>query len=101
MVVGRVGCSSTPSAARAIVLDGREGQSCAVVLADAAGLLAGIAGSYLLTRFLENLLFQVKTTDWHAYAGAVSLLAVVAVVAGWIPARRGARLDPAAALRQE
>jgi len=67
----------------------------------AAGIALGIAGAYGLTRFLENLLFQVKTTDWHAYAGAVALLAVVAVIAALIPARRGARVDPVVALRQE
>jgi predicted permease len=67
----------------------------------AAGIALGIAGAYGLTRFLQDLLFEVKATDWHAYAGAVALLAVVAVVATLIPARRGARVDPAIALRQE
>jgi putative ABC transport system permease protein len=67
----------------------------------AAGIVLGVAGAYGLTRFLQDLLFQVKTTDWHAYAGAVALLAVVAVIAALIPARRGARVDPVVALRQE
>jgi putative ABC transport system permease protein len=61
----------------------------------------GIVGAYGLTRFLQNLLFEVKATDWHAYAGAVALLAAVAVIAALAPARRGARVDPAVALRQE
>jgi len=67
----------------------------------AAGIALGLAGAYGLTRFLQDLLFEVKSTDWHAYAGAVVLLAVVAVIAALIPARRGARVDPAIALRQE
>ena len=67
----------------------------------AAGIAIGIAGAYGLTRFLADLLFQVKTTDWRAYAGAVALLVVVAVIASLVPARRGARVDPAVALRQE
>jgi predicted permease len=67
----------------------------------AAGIALGVVGAYGLTRFLEDLLFQVKTTDWHAYAGAVGLLTVVAVIAALIPARRGARVDPVVALRQE
>jgi putative ABC transport system permease protein len=67
----------------------------------AAGMALGIAGAYGLTHFLQDMLFQVKSTDWRAYAGAVALLAVVAVVAALIPARRGARVDPVVALRQE
>ena len=67
----------------------------------AAGSALGLVGAYGLTRFLQDLLFEVKATDWHAYAGAVALLAMVAVIAALIPARRGARVDPAVALRQE
>jgi ABC-type lipoprotein release transport system permease subunit len=54
-----------------------------------------------LTSFPQRLLFQVKTDDWRAYAGPVALLSVVAVVAALTPARRGARVDPVVALRQE
>ncbi len=67
----------------------------------AAGIVLGVGGAYWLTRFLQDLLFEVKSTDWRAYAGAVALLALVAVVAALIPASRGARVDPMAALRQE
>jgi len=67
----------------------------------AAGIAIGVAGAYGLTRFLQDLLFQVKTTDWRAYTGAVALLAAVAVIAALVPARRGARVDPVVALRQE
>jgi len=67
----------------------------------AAGIALGVVGAYGLTRFLQGFLFQVKVTDWQAYAGAVALLSVVAVIAALIPARRGARVDPVVALRQE
>jgi predicted permease len=67
----------------------------------AAGIAIGIVGAYGLTRFLEDLLFQVKTTDWRAYTGAIALLAAVALIAALVPARRGARVDPVVALRQE
>ena len=67
----------------------------------AAGIVLGVAGAFGLTRFLQDFLFEVKTTDWRAYTGAITLLAVVAVIAAIIPARRGARVDPAVALRQE
>jgi putative ABC transport system permease protein len=67
----------------------------------ATGIVLGIAGAYGLTRFLQDLLFQVKATDWRAYAGAAALLAAVGVIAALIPARRGARVDPMVVLRQE
>ncbi len=67
----------------------------------ATGIVLGVAGAYGLTRFLQGLLFQVKTTDWRAYAGAVTLLAIVAAIAALIPAQRGARVDPMVAMRQE
>ncbi len=66
-----------------------------------AGILLGVAGAYGLSRFLQGLLFEVKATDWRAYAGAVILLAGVGVIASLIPARRGARVDPMVALRQD
>jgi putative ABC transport system permease protein len=67
----------------------------------AAGVMAGLAGAYALTRYLESLLFNVKPSDWRTYAAAVVLLAAVAVMASLIPARRGSRVDPIVALRYE
>jgi putative ABC transport system permease protein len=67
----------------------------------ATGISIGIIGAFGLTRFLQDLLFQVKATDWRAYAGAAALLAAVAVIAAMIPARRGSRVDPMVALRQD
>jgi putative ABC transport system permease protein len=66
----------------------------------AAGIVTGIAGAFTLAGFLRSFLFQIKPTDWRAYAGAAALLAAVGVIAALIPARRGARVDPMVALRQ-
>jgi putative ABC transport system permease protein len=90
----RVALGAPPRAIVGLVLR----QAGAVI---AAGIAMGVAGAYGLTRFLQDLLFEVKTTDWRTYTGAVVLLAAVAVIAALIPARRGARVDPVVALRQE
>jgi ABC-type antimicrobial peptide transport system permease subunit len=55
----------------------------------------------LATRFLETLLFEVSGYDPLTVGVTVAVLAFVALVAAWIPARRAARVDPLAALRQE
>lgn len=66
-----------------------------------AGLLAGIAGSLLLTRYLSSLLFHVPATDPLTYAIVASVLAAVALLASFIPTWRAATIDPVHALRQE
>jgi putative ABC transport system permease protein len=66
-----------------------------------AGVGLGLGGAYVLTRYLESLLFNVKPNDWRTYAAAVLLLAAVSAAASLIPARRGSRVDPIVALRYE
>ena len=66
----------------------------------AAGMALGLGGALALTRVLQDLLFQVKTTDWQAYAGAILLLSAVALAAAFIPARRGASVNPSVALKE-
>ena len=66
-----------------------------------AGIAAGLAGALALTRFLASLLFDLSPTD-PATLGAVAVaLALVAVLATWIPARRASRVDPVIALRED
>ena len=66
-----------------------------------AGVAIGLLGALGLTRYLESMLFGIHRTDWSAYVLAVGLLAIVALAASLIPARRGSRVDPIVALRYE
>jgi len=65
------------------------------------GIALGAAGSFLVTRLLGSLVYGVSPWDAVTYAGVIALLATVALVACWLPARRAARVDPLIALRAE
>jgi len=67
----------------------------------AAGIIAGLAASFALTRYLETLLFEVKPADPGVAAGVTALVIGMAAVGCWIPARRATRVDPAVVLRQQ
>jgi putative ABC transport system permease protein len=67
----------------------------------AAGLTAGLLGAVALTRALRTLLFGVSTSDPLVFVGVTAVLATVAMVAAWVPARRATRLEPVVALREE
>ena len=66
-----------------------------------AGTIIGLAGSLVVTRVLGSLLFEVKPTDPTALAAAAGMLALVALLASYIPARRATRVDPVVAMRAE
>jgi predicted permease len=67
----------------------------------AAGLFAGLAASFGLTRFLQSMLYGVSATEPGVLASVTVLLAMVALGACLIPARRAADIDPVIALREE
>lgn len=73
------------------------GQSLGLVL---GGIAIGIVGALALTRVMKTLLFQVSATDPSTFACIAALFIVVALGAGYIPARRATRIDPMTALRQ-
>jgi ABC-type antimicrobial peptide transport system permease subunit len=65
------------------------------------GLTIGVPASLLCARFVENKLFGLKAADPLTLAIALSILVAVALAAGYLPARRAARVDPMTALRYE
>jgi macrolide transport system ATP-binding/permease protein len=72
-----------------------------VSLLVAGGLAMGLPLAYAFSRIIQAQLFELSAHDPMALTGAVVILAAVAFVAGYLPARRATRVDPMLALRYE
>jgi predicted permease len=67
----------------------------------AIGIVAGLMMSFAVTRLISKLLYGVRATDPLTLVAVTALLSLVALAAGYIPARRATRIDPMVALREE
>ena len=67
----------------------------------AVGIVCGIAGAYGTTRVVKTLLYNVSATDPLSFVATALFLAVVALIASYVPARRATVVDPMIALRAE
>ncbi|HET9307343.1 MAG TPA: ABC transporter permease [Candidatus Sulfotelmatobacter sp.] len=72
-----------------------------VMMLAAIGLSAGLLGSALVSRFLENQLYHVQPSDIGTYVVVSILMLFAALLAGYLPARRASKVDPMVALRYE
>jgi predicted permease len=89
----RMALGSEPSGIFALVL--REG-----VWLLAVGLIAGLGGAFLISRAMESQLYEVSTMDPIVLTSVAAVLAVVAIIACAVPARRASRIDPNVALAE-
>jgi ABC-type antimicrobial peptide transport system permease subunit len=67
----------------------------------AAGILIALPVAWWASRLVTALLYGIEPFDPGTVAAAVAILIVVAVTAGFMPARRAAKVDPMTALRQD
>ena len=67
----------------------------------AAGVVLGLVGAFGITRVIRSLLYNVTPTDPLSFGGVAVFLALIAVLASYLPARRATNVDPMVALRNE
>jgi ABC-type antimicrobial peptide transport system permease subunit len=90
----RMALGASPRAILLLVV----GQGAAVT---AAGLIIGLGAAFALSRFMQRLLFGVGATDPLTFTAIPLALALAALLACYVPARRAARIDPTVSLRSE
>ncbi len=90
----RLALGATPRAVLLLIV--RQGMAVAL-----AGVTIGLAAAFVLTRFMESLLFGVRATDPLTFGSIAVLLTLVALAASSIPALKAARIDPMVSLRAE
>ena len=66
-----------------------------------AGLVLGLAAAVPLARLLRSMLFGVRESDMLTFATASIVLAAIAMLASYLPARRASRIDPLLSMRTE
>ena len=88
----RIALGASPRSILSLVV--RQGMALAF-----SGMMIGLAAAFLLTRLLRSLLFGVEATDPITFVGISLLLAMIALLASYIPAQRAARIDPIVSLR--
>ncbi|HEY6389414.1 MAG TPA: FtsX-like permease family protein [Candidatus Acidoferrum sp.] len=93
-----IGIRMAMGAQRSDILRIAVGEGALVV---AVGVVAGLAGSAVMTRFLRSLLFGVKATDPITYLAIAGLLTAVTLLACLVPPHRATRVDPLTALRHD
>jgi predicted permease len=89
-----------------LALGAQPGQVRGMILGESAwlagaGILVGVGAALGLTRLVKSMLYGIQPWDPATMIGGVLLLLAVALVAGWIPARRAAGVEPMVALRHE
>jgi len=115
LVIASVGLYGTMSYAVArrtseigirMALGARRGHVVWMILRDACilagiGLAISVPAALASSRFVESFLFELKPTDPRALGLSIAVLVSAALLAGYLPARRAARIDPLTALRHE
>lgn len=90
----RLALGAAPTDVRSLVLKG-------VVGMVGLGLVAGLFGSFLVTRTLSSFLYETSTTDPLTFVAVPALLLATALLASWVPASRSTRVDPIATMRSD
>jgi putative ABC transport system permease protein len=90
----RVALGAQPNSVIGLVL--RQGAWMTIV-----GIVAGLAGAFALTRFMQSIIFGISSFDIVTFICVTAVLAAIALAASYLPARRAARIDPMQALRSE